>query len=115
MSKSLNECNFIGNLTRDPELKYTPNGTALVDLGMAVNEAYKKGEDWVENTVFLNCQGWGELAERVSQNYHKGDRILVRAKYKLDTWEDKTTGEKRSAPRFNILQEWHLGAPKGNE
>lgn len=108
MSRSLNKCEFIGNLTRDPEIRYLSSGTAIVDVGIAVNESYKKDDDWVENTIFLNLTGWDRLAEKVAAQYKKGDGIYVVTKLKIDTWEDKTTGEKRSAPKFTIQNHWPI-------
>lgn len=108
MSKSLNKCDFIGNLTRDPELRYTPNGSAVVDVGIAVNESYKKNDEWMETVTYVNLVGWSKLAEKVAAQYKKGDRIYVTSKLKIETWEDKSTQEKRSAPRFTIMDHWPL-------
>jgi single-strand DNA-binding protein len=108
MSRNLNECNFIGNVTRDPELRYTPNGTAVADLGLAVNKSWKKGDDWVEETTWVNCVAWAKTAEQVAAQYSKGSRIYVKTELKIETWEDKKTGEKRSAPKFTVINHWPL-------
>lgn len=108
MSRSLNKCDFIGNVTRDPELRYTAGGTAVVDLGIAVNESYKKDDNWVETVTYVNFVGWDRLAEKVAAQYKKGDRVYVTSKLKMDSWEDKKTGEKRTAPKFTILDHWPL-------
>lgn len=108
MSRSLNKCDFIGNVTRDPELRYTSGGTAVVDLGIAVNESYKKNDDWVETVTYVNLVGWDKLAEKVVTQYKKGDRIYVTSKLKIESWEDKKTGEKRTAAKFTIQDHWPL-------
>jgi single-strand DNA-binding protein len=112
--KSLNDCQFIGNLTRDPELRYTPSGSAVVDYGVAVNRSYKVNDEWKEEVTYLNVQAWGDLAERVAKNYRKGDRTFIKAEFRLDSWEDKNTGEKKSSPKFRLVNEWHLGEPAKN-
>lgn len=108
MSRSLNKCDFIGNVTRDPELRYTSSGTAVVDLGVAVNESYKKDDEWMETVTYVNFVGWEKLAEKVALQYKKGDRIYVTSKLKMESWEDKKTGEKRYAAKFTIQDHWPL-------
>lgn len=106
--KSRNKCEFIGNLTRDPELRYTSGGTAIVDVGIALNESYQKNGEWQDSVTYINCTGWDKTAERIAAQYKKGDRIYVETKFKLDTWEDKNSSEKRSAPKFTIFEHWPL-------
>ena len=81
-----------GYLTRDPELRYTPKGTAVAKLGVAVNREWKNeaGEKQTEAT-FVDVEAWGKQAEVMGQYFRKGSGILVEGRLKLDTWEDKQT------------------------
>lgn len=115
MSYNRNECFFLGNLTRDPELRFTAGGTAIADLGVAINENYKKDDEWVEKTTFINCTVWAKLAEQVADVYRKGDQIHLKASYQLDQWEDKTSGEKKSAPKFRVQDVYFARRKKTTE
>lgn len=92
---SYNRVILIGNLTRDPELRYTPSGMAVTDIGLAVNDR-KKGQngEWVEETTFVDITLWGRTAEVVSEYCAKGKPLMVEGRLKLDTWE--TDGQKKS-------------------
>lgn len=94
---NLNKVMLIGNVTRDPEIRYTPKGTALVDLGMAMNRRYtaENGEKRDE-TTFVDVTLWGKLAELAEQYLKKGRSVYIEGRLQLDTWDDKKTGEKRS-------------------
>lgn len=87
----------MGNLTRDPEIKYTPKGTAIADIGLAVNHNYTtdSGEKR-EDVTFIDCTLWGRVAEIVGEYCKKGRPLLVEGRLQLDTWDDKQTGQKRS-------------------
>ncbi len=92
---SFNRVILMGNLTRDPELRYIPNGTPVTDIGLAVNDRKKNAAgDWVEETTFVDITLWGRTAEVVSEYLSKGAPLLVEGRLKLDTWE--TDGQKRS-------------------
>jgi single-strand DNA-binding protein len=93
---SYNRVVLLGNLTREPETKYLPDGTAVTDIGLAVNRHYttKSGEKR-EEVTFVDISTWGRTAEIVGEYCKKGDPIHVEGRLKLDTWDDKTTGEKR--------------------
>src|SRR6516162_1152659 len=97
---NLNRVLLIGNLTRDPELRYTPKGTAVVDIGLAVNRIYS-GEDGEkkEETTFVDVTLWGRQAEVAGQYLHKGSPVFIEGRLQLDTWDDKQTGQKRSKLR----------------
>jgi single-strand DNA-binding protein len=88
---------LIGSLTRDPEIKYTPKGTAIAELGLAINNTYKtdSGEKR-EETTFVDVTLWGRVAEIAGEYCKKGKPLYVEGKLKLDTWDDKQTGQKRS-------------------
>jgi len=94
---SLNKVMLIGNLTRDPEIRYTPKGTALAEVGIAVNRRYtaENGEKR-EETTFVEVTMWGKTAELAEQYLKKGRQVYIEGRLRLDTWDDKTTGQKRS-------------------
>lgn len=92
--RSLNKVFLLGNLTRDPELKYTGTGTAVAKIGLAVNRRYKSQGEWKEDTLFIDVDVWGKQAETIDQFCKKGAGILVEGSLRLDSWEKD--GEKRS-------------------
>jgi len=94
---SFNKVIIIGNLTRDPEVKYSPKGTAIADIGLAVNHTYKTGDgEKREEVTFIDVTFWGRVAEIVGEYCKKGRPLFVEGRLKLDTWDDKATGQKRS-------------------
>lgn len=93
---NLNKVLLMGNLTRDPELRYTPKGTAVGDLGLAVNRRIKQGEEWTDETTFVDVTVWGTTAENAQKFLTKGRGVFVEGRLQLDTWEEKETGKKRS-------------------
>src|ERR1700746_1728517 len=97
---NLNRVLLIGNLTRDPEVRYTPKGTAVADLGLAVNRVYS-GEDGEkkEETTFVDVTLWARQAEIAGQYLKKGRPVFIEGRLQLDTWDDKQTGQKRSRLR----------------
>jgi single-strand DNA-binding protein len=97
---SFNKVIIAGNLTRDPELRYTPKGTAIARIGLAVNRNFttESGEKR-EEVTFIDVDVWGRQAEVISQYMKKGRAILVEGRLKLDTWEDKNTKQKQSKLR----------------
>jgi single-strand DNA-binding protein len=94
---SFNKVILLGNLTRDPEVRYTPKGSAVADLGIAVNRVYTtdSGEKR-EETTFVDVTFWGRTAEVAGEYLKKGRPVFVEGRLQLDTWEDKTSGQKRS-------------------
>jgi single-strand DNA-binding protein len=94
---SFNKVILMGNLTRDPELRYTPKGTAVAKVGLAVNRVWKTetGEQ-KEEVTFVDIDVFGRTAENVGQYMRKGSPILIEGRLRLDTWEDKQTQQKRS-------------------
>lgn len=95
MASGYNKVILLGNVTRDPELRYTPRGTAVTDLGVAVTTVRGKGTERKEDTVFVDVTVWDRLAEICGEYLKKGRPILVEGRLVLDEWEDKQTGEKR--------------------
>ena len=94
---SFNKVILLGNLTRDPEVRYTPKGTAVAELGMAVNRVYtaENGEKR-EETTFVDVTLWGRTAEIAGEYLKKGRPVLIEGRLQLDSWEDKQSGQKRS-------------------
>ena len=87
----------MGNLTRDPELRYTPKGTAVAKLGLAVNRTWRNADGQQQDeTTFVDVDAFGKQAETLGQYMQKGRPILVEGRLKLDQWEDKNTGQNRS-------------------
>ncbi len=111
---SFNKVILVGNLTRDPELRYTPKGTAIAKLGIAVNRVWtsETGEKR-EETTFVDVDVFGRTAENVAQYLRKGSPLLVEGRLRLDTWEDKQTNQKRS--KLGVVAEviQFLGSPRG--
>jgi len=94
---NLNKVMLMGNITRDIELRYTPKGTAVADIGLAVNRV-RTGEsgERIEETTFVDITLWGRTAEVVHQYAAKGHPLFVEGRLHMDTWVDKTTGGNRS-------------------
>ena len=93
---SFNRVILVGNLTRDPELRYMASGMAVTDIGLAVNDRRKNANgEWVEETTFVDVTLWGRTAEVVSEYLTKGSPVLIEGRLKLDTWETQD-GQKRS-------------------
>jgi single-strand DNA-binding protein len=91
---SYNRVILVGNLTRDPELRYIPSGTAVTDVGLAVNDRVKRGDQWVEETTFVDVTLWGRQAEIANEYLSKGAPVLIEGRLKLDRWEKE--GQKHS-------------------
>ena len=94
---NLNKVMLIGNLTRDPELRYTPKGTAVADIGMAINRVWNNDAGQKqEETTFVDVTLWGRQAELAEKYLGKGRGVYIEGRLQLDTWDDKETGKKRS-------------------
>ncbi len=104
---SFNQVTLVGNLTRDPELRYTPAGTAVCDVSLAVNEKWKDKQGQLKEEVsFIDCVCWGRTAEVAAEYLKKGRSCLVSGRLKQDRWDDKETGKKRSKIQVvvNVIQ-----------
>jgi len=97
MASYYNRVVLMGNLTRDPELRYIPSGTAVSEIGLAINERVKKNEQWVDEPVFVDVTLWGRTAEVANEYLSKGSNILIEGRLKFDSWEKD--GQKRSKLR----------------
>jgi single-strand DNA-binding protein len=95
---SFNKVILLGNLTRDPQVRYTPGGTAVAELGLAVNRTWfdQKTNSRREETTFVDVTLWGRQAEVAGEYLAKGRQVLIEGRLQLDTWEDKESGQKRS-------------------
>src|SRR6266699_6213204 len=95
---SFNRVILVGNLTRDPELRYIPSGTAVTELGLAVNDRRKSASgEWIEETTFVDVTLWARTAEVACEYLSKGSSVLIEGRLKLDTWEKE--GKKNSKLR----------------
>lgn len=111
---NLNKVMLIGNVVADPELRYTPKGTAVTDLRMAVNRQWTNDQgSRQEETTYLDVTLWSRQAELASQYLFKGRPVFIEGRLQMETWEDKTSGQKRS--RLKIVGEnmQFLGSPGG--
>jgi single-strand DNA-binding protein len=112
---SFNKVILAGNLTRDPELRYTPKGTAVVKIGLAVNRTWKtESGETKEEVSFIDIEAWGRQAEVIAQYMRKGRPLLVEGRLKLDTWEDKNTHQKQSKLKV-VLEGFSFIDSKGAE
>jgi single-strand DNA-binding protein len=109
-----NKVILAGNLTRDPELRYTPSGTAIAKFGLAVNRKWKDTQtnEMKEEVTFVDIDAFGRQAETIGQYLKKGRPILVEGRLKLDQWEDKQTQQKRS--RLGVVLESFTFLDGGN-
>lgn len=94
---SFNKVILMGNLTRDPEVRYTPKGSAVTDIGLAVNRVYSTDQgEKREETTFVDITLWGRTAEIAGEYLKKGRPVLIEGRLQLDSWDDKQSGQKRS-------------------
>jgi len=101
---NLNKVMLMGNLTRDPELRHMPNGTAVVTLGLAVNRRWRNQQDEMqEETTFVDCEAFGKQAEVMSQYLRKGRPVYLEGRLRLDQWQDKE-GNNRSKMKVVVDQ-----------
>jgi len=101
---NLNKVLLLGNVTRDPEVRYTPKGSAVCDLGIAVNRGYTtdSGEKR-EEVTFVDVTLWGRTAEVASEYLKKGRPVFIEGRLQMDSWDDKQTGQKRT--RLRVVAE----------
>ncbi|KPJ49138.1 hypothetical protein AMJ40_06195 [candidate division TA06 bacterium DG_26] len=113
----INRVIITGRITRDPELRYTPNGTAVINMGLASSRRFKDSSgEWNEATTFLDTVAFGELAERCGEFLRKGSAVLVEGSLQSRSWESEA-GQKRSkvelrAMRVQFLDKLGTGVPK---
>lgn len=111
---SFNKVILVGNLTKDPEVRYTSSGTTVGNMRLAVTEHYKKQTgEMQETTCFVDVEVWGRQAETCNEYLKKGSSLLLEGKLKLDEWETPE-GEKRSKLRVRADRVQFLGSPRGD-
>src|SRR3989304_2125031 len=109
---SFNRGILVGNLTLDPELRYLQSGTAVADIGLAVNERWKNANgEWVDETTFVDVTLWARTAEVAGEYLSKGSQVMIEGRLKLDQWETQD-GQKRSKMKVVCDRMLMLG-PKG--
>ena len=112
MARSFNQVTLMGNLTRDPELRTTPNGQSVCSFSLALNRSYKSADgEWQEATDFIDIVAWGPLGERVAQYLTKGRPALVSGRLQSRSWEQE--GQKRSKVEVVAGDVTFLGGPGG--
>jgi single-strand DNA-binding protein len=111
---NLNKVMLIGNLTRDPEVRYTPKGTAVADIGLAINRYFQNDNgERQEETTFVDVTLWGKQAELAQQYLGKGRPVYIEGRLQMDTWEDKQSGQKRSKIKIVCENMQFLGSRDG--
>jgi single-strand DNA-binding protein len=110
---SFNKVLLMGNLTKDPELRYTPQGTAVANLRLAVNRKFKdRNQELKEEVCFITAVVWDKQAETCNQYLHKGSPLFIEGRLQSRTWEDNT-GNKRSVIEVRVERVQFIGAPSG--
>ena len=103
-----------GNLTRDPELRNTPNGASVCSFSVAVNRTYRDASgEQKEDVSFIDCSAWGKLGEMIAQYAKKGSGVLVSGRLDQRSWEDKTTGAKRSRVEI-VVEDFNFTGARDN-
>lgn len=111
---NFNKVYLIGNLTRDPELRVTPKGTAICQFGLAVNRQFKDESGAMrDETTFVDIEAWGKQGETIGKYCTKGRPLFVEGRLKFDQWEDKTSGQKRSKLKVVLEGFQFLGSREG--
>ena len=107
---SFNKVMLMGNLTRDPELRFTANGAAVAGFGLAMNRKYKQADEWKEEVCFVDITVWGKQAENCSEYLNKGRPVFVEGYLRLNSWETEA-GEKRNKLEVVANSVLFLGRP----
>ncbi len=115
MAASLNKVFLLGNLTRDPELRYTPGGSAVCEFGIAVNRRFVSNNQERDETCFVEIVVWGKPAETCSRFLTKGSQVFIEGRLQYDQWEDRDSGTKRSRLRVVAEQVQFLGGRRGED
>lgn len=108
-----NKVILIGNLTRDPELRYTPQGTSVCNFSLAVNRKYKQGEEMKEEVTFIDIASFGKQADNAAQYLNKGSKVLVDGRLQQQRWETDD-GQKRSKHQVIAQSIQYLSKPRDN-
>ena len=101
--KSVNKVILIGNLGKDPEVKYTPQGTAVAKFSLATNDRFKDKEgNWQDRTEWHNITAWAKTAEIIGQYWKKGSKVYIEGSLRTHSWDDKQTGQKKYMTEINV-------------
>jgi|SRR5579859_466468 len=112
MAKSVNKVVLLGYVGKDPDVRYTPSGTALAKFSLATNEVFKdKNGEWQERTEWHNLVAWQRLAEIVGEYVHKGSRVYVEGRLQTSSWDDRQSGETRHRTEIVAKEVVLLGEP----
>jgi single-strand DNA-binding protein len=113
MAKSINKVILVGNVGKDPEIKYTPNGVPVAKFSLATNERFKdKSGEWQDRTEWHNVLAWQRLAEIVGEFVQKGSKLYIEGKLQSSSWEDRNSGEKRYRTEIVARDVVLLGSPE---
>ena len=106
---SFNKVILMGNLTRDPEIRFTQNQMAICKIGLAVNRRFKDGQsgEWKEEATFIDVTIFGKRGEAFEKYHKKGETAFIEGSLRLDTWEDKNSGQKRSK-LYVVADNWEF-------
>lgn len=111
---SFNRVILMGNLTRDPEMRYLPSNTPVVNLGLAVNRRYRNSQgEQQEEVTFVDCEAFGKPAEIINQYCNKGKPLLIEGRLRLDQWQDRD-GNNRSKLKVVVENFQFVDAPRGS-
>jgi len=112
---NFNKVYLMGFLTRDPELRVTPKGTAICSFGIAVNHSYKtESGEQRDDPIFVDLEAWGKMGETIGKYCVKGKPLFIEGRLKFDQWEDKTSGQKRSKLKVVVEGFQFLGGKDGD-
>lgn len=106
---SFNKVILMGNFTRDPELRFMPNNTEVVDFGLAINDRYlnKTTQQWEDRPNFVDCTAFGRTAENINKFFSKGRPIFIEGKLRFEQWDDRQSGQKRSKIKI-VVDLWQF-------
>lgn len=112
---SLNKAILLGNLTRTPELRYTPSGAAICEFGLAMNRKFTQNNEQKDETCFVNVVVWGKSGEACQRHLEKGSPALIEGRLQYDQWDDRETGKKRSTLRVIAERVQFVGSRQDNQ
>lgn len=90
----INKVQIMGNVTNEPEVRWTPSGTAVANFSVATNRSYKQGDDWKTDVEYHNVTVWAKLAEHAGERLQKGTKVLIEGRLQTQSWDDKESGKK---------------------
>ena len=108
---SVNKVIIVGNMTKEPEMTFTPGGVAVTKFSLAVNESWTSNGEKKEHVEFFNCEAWNKAAEAINQYVTKGQPLYVEGKLRTETWDDRDTGAKKSRVKV-VVSEFQFLASK---